>query len=135
MPLWDDLYSPLSVLDNDLLVGFCGDVVYLFDLNTGQIIWKEVLHKKIYSMTLEPDNAVYITYMNSSVFNYKIIKYNFDITDRSNPRAITKVVTEFEDEDNNERSIPSGMLVVPNAIAGNYDLFISGLNSLYRIKV
>jgi hypothetical protein len=135
IPLWDDLYSPLSVLTDDLLVGFCGDTVFIFDLVTGQIIWKEVLHKKIYSMTLGPDNSVYINYMNSSVFNYKIIKYNFNVADRSNVKATTTIVSELEDQDSNERSKPSGMLVVPNVVAGNYDLYISGLNSLYRVKV
>lgn len=135
IPLWDDLYSPLCVLDNDLLVGFCGDAIYIFDLVSGQIIWKEVLRKKIYSIIMGPDNSLYVNYMNSSVFNYKIVKYKFNLADKASITATSSIVTELEDEDNNERSKPSGMIIVPNAVAGNNDLYVSGLNSLYRIKV
>ncbi|MCW3106134.1 MAG: hypothetical protein JWQ09_640, partial [Segetibacter sp.] len=50
-------------------------------------------------------------------------------------KATSTFITELADQDNNERSKPTGMLVVPNAVAGNSDLYISGLNSLYRIKL
>lgn len=137
IPLWDDMNSTLCALDNDLLVGYCGDTIFLFDLKSGQIIWKEVLGRgqKIYSITLGPDNSVYINYMYLSPLNFRIAKYNFDLADRTKIKAQTTVIGELADADNDERTKPTGMIVVPNTLQGNFDLFISGLNSLYRIKV
>lgn len=134
--LWDDMFA-ITVLDNDLLVGYCGDTIFIFDLKTGKITWKEVLGKgqRIYSITMGPDKSVYINYMYLQATNFKIVKYNFDIADHSNIKATSTFITELADQDNNERSKPTGMLVVPGIVAGSYDLYISGLNSLYRIKV
>ncbi|MDQ6815656.1 MAG: hypothetical protein M3040_18145 [Bacteroidota bacterium] len=135
LPLWDDLNSTLCVLTNDLLVGYCGDALFIFDLTKGQIIYKEVLHKKICSIIMGPDNTLYVNYMNSTVFNYKIAKYNFNVTDRSNITTTSSPITELNDEDMNERSKPTGMLVVSNKATGSSDLYISGLFSLYKIRL
>ena len=137
IPLWDDLSATYCVLDNDILVGYCGDTIFLFDLKSGQIIWKEVLGKgqKIYSITVGPDNSVYIDYMYLSPLNFKIVKYNFDLADHANIKAKSTFLTELGDQDNDERSKPTGMMVVADKVSGRYNLFISGLNSLYRIKI
>jgi outer membrane protein assembly factor BamB len=137
IPLWDDMYSTLCVLDNNTLVGYCGDTIFLFDLLTGKIIWKEVTGRgqKIYSITVAPDNSVYIAHMYLSPLDFKIVRYNFDVTDRANIKAASALITILSDQDQNERSKPTGMLAVQNTAAGNYDLYISGLFSLYRIKV
>lgn len=136
IPLWDDFHCTFGVLDNDLLVGYCGDTIFIFDLKTGQITWKEVLGKgqKIYAMAMGADKSVYINYMYLQATNFKVVKYNFDLADHANIKAATTSIAELPDQDNNERSKPTGMLLVPT-VAGNYDLYVSGLNSLYRIKV
>jgi hypothetical protein len=134
IPLWDDMNSTFCALDNNLLVGYCGSVVFIFDVTKGQIVWKDVIGKKIYSITMGPDNSFYVNYNNTSIFNYKIIKYNFNLSDVANIKATTSVISEYNDQDTNERTKPTGLIVVPG-IAGSYDLYVSGLNSLYRIKV
>lgn len=135
--LWDDMLSNLVVLDNDILFGFCSESVFLFDMKTGQIIWKETLGRgeKIYSATVAPDNSVYVNHMFRTAVSFKIMKYNFNLADHSKITTNKTTVTEFTDQDNNERTKPTGMVVVPTVVAGNYDLYVSGLNSLYRIKV
>jgi hypothetical protein len=137
IPLWDDLYTNLGVLDNDILVGYCADTIFLFDLKTGQIIWKEVLGKgqRIYAMTQSADGSIYINYMYRSVFNFKIVKYKFDISNHSNIKATETAVGELIDEENNERTKPTGMLVVPGVVPGKDVLYVSGLNSLYRVRI
>jgi hypothetical protein len=134
IPLWDDMNSTFCALDNNLLVGYCGSVVFIFDVTKGQIVWKDVIGKKIYSITMGPDNSFYVNYNNTSIFNYKIIRYNFNLSDVANIKATTSVISEYNDQDTNERTKPTGLIVVPG-IAGSYDLYVSGLNSLYRIKV
>ncbi len=137
IPLWDDMYSNLCVLNNDLLVGYCGESIFIFDTKTGKIIWKEPLGRgqKIYSITMGPDNSVYIDYMYNSAVSFKISKYNFDVSNPSAIKAVTTLVAEFADQDNDERSKPSGMLVSPTGITGSYDLYVSGLNSLYKVRI
>ena len=82
-----------------------------------------------------PDNTLYVNYMNSTVFNYKIVKYNFDLTNRANITTTSATVSELDDADNNERSKPTAMLVVSNKATGRYDLYVSGLFSLYKIQM
>lgn len=136
LPLWDDLNSQLCVYDNDLMVGYCGDTVFIFDLKTGKIIWKEVTGRgqKIYSIAVAPDNSVFITHMYLSPLDFKIVKHNFNVTDRENIKATSQLITILSDQDVNERTKPVGLLVATTPVAGRYDLYISGLNSLYRIK-
>ena len=66
--------------------------------------------------------------------DFKIVKYNFDVSDKANIKATSSLITILSDEDRNERSKPMGLLAVKNA-AGASDLYVSGLFSLYRIKL
>lgn len=137
LPLWGNQNFSFCSLEGDILVGICYDTIFLFDLNSGEIIWKKALglDQGIYAMTVTPDHSVYINHTFRSVTNYRIDKYNFNITDRSNIKATTTVITELQDQDNNERTKPTGILVTPGIASGTSDLYVSGLNSLYHIKI
>ncbi len=136
LPVWDDRYTTLGVLDNDVLVGICSETIFLYDLTTGSIIWKESMGdgQKIYTMTIAPDNAVYITFMYRSALNFKIVKYNFDLKNHANIKAVASDIAELNDEDSDERTKPSGMLINTD-VAGRSELYISGLSSLYRVNM
>lgn len=136
IPVWADRYTTLGVLDSDILVGICGDTIFLFDLNSGQIIWKQALGQgqKIYAMAIAPDNSVYINYMYRSALNFKIVKYSFNLGNHKNIQATTADIAELSDGDRDERTKPTGMLVAPVA-GGKSELYISGLCSLYRINI
>lgn len=136
LPLWDDMSVSFQVVDNDLLVGICGDTVFLFDLTTGQIIWKQALGQgqKIYALAIAPDHSVYINYMYRSAVNFKIVKYTFNTSDRKNVQVATAAVTELMDQDNDEKNKPTRMLVTTDA-AGVNELYVAGLASLYRVSL
>jgi len=137
LPLWNDLDVKFSVLENDILVGVCGDVIFLFDLKVGEIVWKQVLGQgqRIYAMAIAPDHSVYINYMYRQAINYKIVKYNFNLKDAKNIQASSTTITELEDQDGDERFKPTVMLVAPGTVPGTNELYVSGLMSLYRIRL
>ncbi len=67
--------------------------------------------------------------------NFRIVKYKFNTSNSSNIAVQSSVVTELKDQDLNERSKPCNMLFAPIGTTGVSDLYISGLNSLYRMRV
>ena len=137
LPVWADRYTQLNVIGNDMLVGTCGDAIFLFDLNSGQITWKQSMGagQKIYAMTVAPDHSVYINFMYRSPLNFKIVKFNFDLSNRSNIASTTTDIAELGDSDRDERTKPTGMLIAPGVSPDRADLYVSGLSSLYRIKM
>jgi hypothetical protein len=137
IPLWGNQNFTFRTLNADILVGICYDTIFLFDLNSGEIIWREALglDKGIYAMTVAPDSSVYITHTFRSVTNYRVDKYNFNTTDRTNIKATSKPIAELQDQDNDERTKPTGIILTPGIASGTADLYVSGLNSLYRIKI
>ena len=137
LPVWDDRYTNFSIIDNDMLVGICGDTIFLFDLISGKIVWKQALGQgqKIYAMAVAPDHSVYINHMYQSPLNYKIIKYNFNFTNRQNITNTTTTIGELADADRDEKTKPTGMLYAQGVSSNRADLYISGLSSLYRIAM
>jgi hypothetical protein len=133
--LWGSKYFSIQSLEGDILVGICDDIIFLFDFNSGQIIWKESIgqYAGIFGLTITPDHSVYITH--SALVNYRIDKYNFNISDLSSIKTTKTVIAELVDQDHNERSKPTGLLAVPSSDGAGYNLYISGLNSLYQVKI
>lgn len=137
LTLWGDNVTAIYPFTNDLLVGFCGDAIYLFDTNTGQITWKQSLGggQKIYSMALGPDNSVYANHLYRSIFNFKIERFTIDVSDKANIKSTASNVVEFEDADHDERYKPGGMLVGPGLVPGKSELYITGLPSFYKVAL
>ena len=110
---------------------------FLFDLKSGEIIWKQILGKgqRIYAMAIAPDHSVYINYMYMSAINFKIVKYNFNVTDRKNIQASTTTITELEDEDSDEKFKPTVMLVTPGITPGTNELYVSRFDVALQDKV
>jgi hypothetical protein len=133
--LWGNNYYSIRALDKDLLVGICADIIFLFDFNTGQIIWRQSVGNNmgIFSMAIAPDNSVYITH--SATTDFQIDKFAFNTSNRSAITATKTVITELIDRDHNERSKPTGMILVPRGSSGSLDLYVSGLFSLYRVQI
>lgn len=136
LPLWGDGRATFRILESELLVGFCDDMIFLFDLNKGEIIWKQILGQgqKIYGLAIAPDHSVYITHLYRQATNFNVVKYNFATSDRTNIGATATKVTELKDQDNDETGKPSGLLFV-QSVTSSTDLYISGLKSFYRIRI
>jgi hypothetical protein len=133
--LWGERGINFQVYSEDLLVGYIDDTMFLFDLKKGTIVWKETLGqgKRIYALNIGPDHSVYILHVYLSITNFRIVKYNLDATDRSNVVAKSSLVADFKDQDNDERTKP-GKLTFVSELGVNH-LYISGLNSLYRLRI
>jgi hypothetical protein len=133
--LWGDRGMYFQTYSEDLLVGYMDDTVFLFDLKKGEIVWKQALGqgKKIYALNVGPDNSVYILHVYLSITNFRLVKYNLNAADHSNVTAQSSVVTDVRDEDNDERTKPGRLMFVSDQ--GVNHLYISGLNSLYRVRI
>ena len=133
LPLWGDYANSIYAYNNDLLVGFCSEFIYLFDMNSGSIVWKQSVgnSQRIFSIAVAPDNSVYISHMFMSALNFKIAKFNFDVSDRMNIKSTTKTIAVFDDADNDEKNKPSGLMFSPVSS----ELFITGLSSLYKVSI
>ena len=133
LPLWGDGSNSICAYSADLLVGVCDEFVYLFDMSSGTIVWKQSVgtSQRIFSLAVAPDNSVYINHMYRSALNFRIVKYNFDISNRSNIKATTNNIAVFDDADNDEKNKPSGLLFSPVSS----ELFITGLLSLYKVSI
>jgi hypothetical protein len=133
--LWGERGIYFQMYSEDLLVGYLDDSVFLFDVKKGEIIWKQTLGqgKRIYALNIGPDNSVYILHVYLSITNFRLVKYNINAADHSNVLAQSSVVADVRDEDNDERTKPGRLLFV--AEQGVNHLYISGLNSLYRVRI
>jgi hypothetical protein len=134
-PLSGDRGGCLKSFDDDLLVGYMDDETFIFDLRQGKVTWKEVLGhgQKIYSLSIAPDNSVWLIYMFRQATNFRLSKLQLDVSDRNNIVSRFTPVTELKDEDDDEKSKPGGLTFVTRN--GITELYISGLNSLYRLRV
>ncbi|MDB5247170.1 MAG: hypothetical protein JWQ40_1564, partial [Segetibacter sp.] len=74
-------------------------------------------------------------YMYRAALNFKIVKYNFDLADRNNIKPSTTTITELMDQDRDEKCKPTVMMVAPGIVPGSNDLYVSGLASLYRVRI
>lgn len=134
--LWGDRYLKTRILTDNLLIGICEDVIFLFDMNKGEITWKKVLGsgQKIYAVAVAPDQSVYINYMFRSALNFKITKFNFTITNASTIEALSTDVAELTDQDSDEKYKPTEMLVAPDA-GNRHCLYVTGLLSMYKVNI
>ena len=85
-------------------------------------------------MAIAPDHSVYINHVYRQALNFKIVKYNFNLNDAKNIQASTTTITELMDQDKDEKCKPTVMMVAPG-VAGTNDLYVSGLASLYRVRL
>lgn len=133
LPLWGDNANSICAYSNDLLVGVCSEFVYLFDMTSGSIVWKQSVgnSQRIFSLAVAPDHSVYINHMYLSAMNFRIVKYSFDVSDRSNIKATANNIAVFNDADNDEKNKPSGLMFSPVSS----ELIITGLPSLYKVSI
>jgi hypothetical protein len=137
LPLWSYGDYSLSAYDAETLVGRCDDMVFLFDLKSGKIIWQQILGsgQKIFSLAIGPDHSVYIMHMCLLATNFRLMKYTFDTHDRTSITYTANHITDLRDEDNDERCKPVDMVFAPIGTTGVSNLYVSGFNSLYRVKI
>lgn len=120
--------------DADNIAGVYADVIYLFNIKTGKIVFKQVLGngQAIYAITKATDNSVFIDHMYLSAINFRVLKFNF-ITVQNTFKATQTSVGVFSDVQNNEDTKPDNLTLTRSGNA-SADLYISGLKSVYRIK-
>lgn len=137
IPLWGDGYAVISLLKDDVIAGICEDCLFLYDLNSSSFIWKQALGggQKIFSFAVAPDHSVLINYMHAGQFQFKVDKYDFDISNKANVKYQTTPIADWQDSEEDPTRRPSGMFIAPSFTKPGYsDVYLSGLNSLYRIK-
>ena len=137
LPLWGDMSNTIYAYNSDMLVGTCDNIVYLFDLTSGQIVWTQSVgqSQKIYGMAVAPDNSIYVNHMYRAAMNFKIEKFNLDISDRANIKSAVAGVAEFADADHDEKYKPGAMVVAPGLSPGTTNLYITGLPTLYKVSL
>ena len=108
--------------------------MYLYDISKQSIIFKHDMgySQKIYSMVTAPDGAVWISLTGTDVFNTRIVKLVIK-NEVNNVTADVSLIANISDAHRDENTKPSNMVFV-EAAPGKYDLYISGLKSLYRVS-
>ena len=124
----------ISIYSQNIIVGISEGTVYLYDISKRSIIFKHDMgySQKIYSMVTAPDGAVWITLTGTDVFNTRIVK----LVIKNEPNNITadvSLIANLSDSDRDENTKPTSMVFV-EATPGKFDLYISGLKSLYRVS-
>ncbi len=126
----------IVAFDNSTIAGVYNEVLYLFDLNTGTIVWTQTLSpgQRIYAITKAPDNSICIAFMYLQATHFNIMKYRF--TKSGSAYTATNVsLGEFSDVDNFEPSKPQWLTFGKSYTQANaYDLYVTGLKSIYRFK-
>lgn len=116
-------------LNATTIAGCYDDVLYLFDLVTGNIIWQQSLGggQRIYGIVKASNNSVCINHLYLQATHFKVATFSFNTT--TNITATNKFIAEFDDADFDETTKPTNLLLTSNS-----DLYITGLKALYRIK-
>ncbi len=124
----------ISVYSDNIIVGSYEGTVYLYDISKQSIIFKHDMgySQKIYSMVTAPDGAVWINLTGTDVFNTRIVKLVIK-NEVNNVTADVSLIANLSDADRDENTKPSNMVFV-EATPGKFDLYISGLKSLYRVS-
>ena len=86
-------------------------------------------------MAVAPDNSIYVNHMYRAAMNFKIEKFNLDISDRANIKSAVAGVAEFADADHDEKYKPGAMVVAPGLSPGTTNLYITGLPTLYKVSL
>lgn len=126
----------IVLYDKNTIAGTYDDVVYLWDINSGRIVWQQTLGggQRIYAISKTPDNGICVIHLYLQAVHFKILKFNFTITG-STYTATSTSLGEITDADNDESSKPQTLTFGISAGQSNlYDLYITGLKSIYRIK-
>jgi len=121
--------------DADNIAGIYSDVIYLFNIKTGKISFKQALGngQAIYAITKTAGNSVLIDHMYLSAVNFRVLQFNFTASQSSTFTATQTSIGIFSDAQNNEDTKPDN-LTLANYSNNAADLYISGLKSVYRIK-
>lgn len=83
-------------------------------------------------MVTAPDGSFWISLTGNDVFNTRIVKLVIK-NDGNNVTADVSLMANLSDSDRDENTKPSNLVFV-EATPGKYDLYISGLKSLYRVS-
>ncbi|MCY7423119.1 MAG: WD40 repeat domain-containing protein [Chitinophagaceae bacterium] len=124
----------ISIYSQNIIVGSCEGTVYLYDISKRSIIFKHDMgySQKIYSMVTAPDGSVWITLTGTDIFNTRIVKLVIK-NEPNNVTADVSLIANLSDSDRDENTKPTSMVFV-EATTGKFDLYISGLKSLYRVS-
>lgn len=124
----------ISIYGNNIIVGIASGTVYLYDISKKAIIFKHDMgySQYIYSLVTAPDGSVWINLTGSDVFNTRIVKLIIK-SEANKVTAEVSLIANLYDADKDENTKPNNMVFVKTT-PGNYDLYISGLKSLYRVN-
>ena len=124
----------ISLYSENIIVGICGSSVYLYDISKRSVIFKHDMgySQRIYSLVIAPDRTVWINQTGTDIFSTRIIKLDIK-NEANNVTANVSVVALLSDAHRDENTKPDNMVFVETT-PGKYDLYISGLKSLYRVS-
>lgn len=117
-----------------LLVGTMDDMIFVYDLEKRQTVYKKVLGsgQRITALAKGPNFTFYTASMYLSSNNSKIQKVRIDNTDPSNIKMLLTYIAEVADEDGDE-GLPI-QLAIAKKSSSIGSIYISGMKSLYRIN-
>ncbi len=127
----------IILFDNNTIAGTYNDLLYLFDINAGKIIWQQALGggQTIFSITKAPDNTICVIHMYLLATHFKILSFTINKNASGLISATSKSLGEVTDEDGDENTKPINLIFGNSSTQANaFDLYISGLKSVYRIK-
>ncbi len=85
-------------------------------------------------MTLAPDKSLWIGYLYQNALVTRIAKVTLNSTEAAPVNDVMTPIADLKDADADEATKPSQLVFVPSVHPDRYDLYISGLRSLYRIN-
>jgi hypothetical protein len=124
----------ISLYAENIIVGTFGSSVYLYDIAKKAIIFRQEMgiNHTIYSLAIAPDHSVWINQTGGDIFTTSVIKLDIK-KEANNVTATVSVIAKMIDEHKDENTKPENMVFVETS-AGRFDLYISGLKSLYRVS-
>ncbi len=121
----------LALYKNEFVAGIAGDFAYMINMKSGNLVWKQTV-ANCFSLLVSDDKTLWISYP-SGTFTSRIGKCTFTLTNGVPTNGMLVPVAEIKDNHLDENTKPQGMVMVPTS-AGCFDMYISGLKSLYRVN-
>ncbi len=125
----------IITFDNDNIAGVYDDVLYLFNIKTGNISFKQALGngQSIFSIIKTPNNKIDIVHMYLQATHFKVLTFSFT-KNADNYSANSISSGEFSDAENDENTKPDNLIIGSHPENNSYDLYIAGLKSIYQIS-
>jgi len=124
----------IASLAGDLLLGTYADLLFVYNTQSKEMVYTMMnsAGQNFTAIAKAADGIFFTASKYLSAGNSKIQKVQIDISNPSDIKVMTSYVAEVKDQDQGE-SNPTQLLVTPGT-NNLFNIYVAGLNSLYRIN-